>query len=222
MFAKAGAIVPQTVLKPHSNKTDASDEMTVTVFPGASNAFTLYEDEGDYQKYENGAYANTQMQLEYSDSKAIFTIHSAQGDQSLIPEKRKWNVQFRGFTKTLLITVTVDGKEVDCQSSYDEPTHTTTVEIQAAVNAAVVIAIEAKSLIHDNSDKVQKCFEIIRETQINFWMKENLYNEVKDEQKHIRERIEGLYGKIPSMSYLANALKEQLILEHDEFYDMEF
>ncbi len=130
-------------------------------------------------------------------------------------------MQFRGFAKELSTIVAVDGKEVDYQSSYDELTHTTTVEIQAAVNVEVVITIETKSLIHDNSDRVQKCFEIIREAQIDFWMKETLCNEVKDEQKHIRERIEGLYGKIPSMSYLANALKEQLILEHDEFYDIE-
>ena len=222
VFAKAGAIVPQTVLKSHSNKIDASEELTVTVFPGASNSFTLYEDEGDYQNYESGAFVKTQMQLDYTDSEATFTICPAAGEYSLIPEKRKWNVQFRGFAKDVSIVATVNGEQVECERIYDALTHTTTITMEAFVNASVVIKVEAEKLVHDNSDRVQKCFEIIREAQIDFWMKENLYNEVKDEWRHIRERIEGLYGKIPSMSYLANALKEQLILEHDEFYDMEF
>lgn len=222
VFAKAGAIVPQTVLKPHSNKTGASDEMTITVFPGANNTFTLYEDEGDYQNYENGACVKTQMRLDYTDCKATFAIAPAEGEVGLIPEKRKWNVQFRGFANELSVSVTVGGKEVNEQCVYDELTHTTTIVVGASIHTSVEITVETESLIDKNSDRMQKCFEIIREAQIDFWIKGNLYNTVKDENIHIRHRIEELYGQIPSMNYLSNALKEQLILEHDEFWDIEF
>ena len=47
VFAKAGAIVPMNVLRPHDNKLLKSDSMEIFVFPGASNSFKIYEDDGD-------------------------------------------------------------------------------------------------------------------------------------------------------------------------------
>ncbi len=220
VFAKAGAIVPRTTLVPHSNQTEASEELNITVFPGASNSFTLYEDQGEYYEYQNGAFVSTEMTLDYTENKAVFCICPAEGDRSLIPEKRRWRIELRGFTKELEIKVCVDDEEKECQISYDSKHHTTVLTVEASTTSRIAVFAQAEKLVFDNSDYMEKCFEILRTAQIDFRLKNELYRIVKGEYPTLRKKIEAIYSRIPSMNHLARALKEQLTLEQDEFYDL--
>ncbi|MBQ2923388.1 MAG: DUF5110 domain-containing protein [Tyzzerella sp.] len=217
VFAKAGAIIPQTVLKPHSNKMDVSDEMAVIVFPGADNTFTLYEDEGEYYNCESGKYVTTEMTLNYSDSKAVFTIQSASGDTALIPAERKWNIKLRGFAKDVVVSVEVNGKPTGYKVTYEKSYNTTTVIVCAATNSNITVIAQAEELMFDNSDKQEKCFEILRKAQVPFTVKDGLYEIIKRKYGWMHSQIEAIYKVIPDESHLAHALKEQIALERDEF-----
>lgn len=221
VFAKAGAIVPQTVLKPHSNKMDASEELCVTIFPGADNVFNLYEDEGEYYNCEKGASVVTKMQLDYTDQKAVFTICSAEGDQALIPQERKWNLQFRGFTKDLEIAVEVDGKLVKCECVYDKEHHTTMITVNARVTSEISVILQSENLMYDNADRFEKCYEILYNALIDFILKDKLYEIVTGEYRHHHEKIRMIHAMIPMYNHLARALKEQITLDKDEFYHMD-
>ena len=221
VFAKAGAIVPQTVLKPHSNKVDASEEFSVTIFPGENNTFHLYEDEGEYYNCEKGVSVVTKLQLDYTEREAIFKIHSAEGDLTLIPEQRKWNLQFRGFAEDLAIAVEVDGKPLPCEHTYDKKHHTTTVTVCAGVTSEICVTLQSQNLIYDNADRLEKCFEILYNAQIDYMLKNRLHEILNDEHPHSHAKIRMIHSVIPKYNHLARALKEQITLDRDEFYHMD-
>src|SRR5579863_5631545 len=56
LFVRAGSIIPMGPDIQYSNEKPA-DPIELRVYRGANGNFTLYEDEGDSYRYENGAYA---------------------------------------------------------------------------------------------------------------------------------------------------------------------
>lgn len=217
VFAKAGAIVPQAVLVPHDNQLGRAEQMRVTVFPGADNSFVLYEDEGEYDRWEKGVSVTTRMDLSYTSSEAVFTIHAAQGDQSLIPSVRRWQIQLRGFAKEMELQVTVAGKAAAYEVSYDPCHHTTEIMVEAAVAEKIVICANAASLLYDNCDRLDTCFEILHKAKIDYRLKKELNEILHGSYWSLHSQIEAIHCAIPSENHLAKALMEQLALEKDEF-----
>ena len=77
LFVKAGSIIPMGPrLQFADEKPDATIELRV--YPGADGAFTLYEDEGDGYRYENGACAT--IPLTWSDKTKTLTIGARKGE----------------------------------------------------------------------------------------------------------------------------------------------
>lgn len=95
VFVKAGGIVPMAKLA-HVNDTENPETLRVRVYAGADNTFELYEDDGITMDYQNGKYAITKMELKWSD-KPEFIIYAPQGDTSVIPQNRKYEIEFVGF-----------------------------------------------------------------------------------------------------------------------------
>lgn len=221
VFAKAGAIVPQAVLMPHSNEMELPEELNVTVFPGADNCFRLFEDEGDKYGFEENHSVITEMNLKYTSQKACFTIRPAKGELRLIPNKRKWNLQFRGFMDGLQILAKVDGVEVPAEKKYDEEHHTMCVSLEAETDACIEVEIIGDDLIFNNADRADQCFNILSTAQIDFRLKNQLMNIINEQHQHTHSQIEAIYRTIPSMNHLARALKEQITLEQDEFHYLE-
>lgn len=217
VFAKAGAIVPQVVLASHSNKVEAASEFNITVFPGANNSFTLYEDEGDYNNYQSGKCVKTEMLLDYSEDKAKFTICPAKGEKSLIPEKRKWNIRLRGFKQEIESEVQIDGKKCTCEVVYNKATNTTMVSVKASVSSKISVTVKGSSNIFDNRDKLEKCYHILYHAQLDFSIKQRLYEVLQRKYWHVHKQMEAIHREIPSQNHLAGALKEQLMLEQDEY-----
>lgn len=217
VFAKAGAIVPQAILMPHDNQLGKAEEMRVTIFPGTDNTFVMYEDEGEYDHWKTGTCVTTKMEFSYEPSKAEFIIYASEGDCTLIPEKRKWSLELRGFVKEMQLTVTVAGKPIECEITYDEEHHTTEVTVCASVQEDVMIQMKADSLVRENDDKLEKCFEILHKSKIDFRLKNELHNILHGSHWSLHSQIEAIHCTIPSENHLAKALKEQLCLEKDEF-----
>ena len=61
IFAKAGAIVPMEKFE-GGNSLGRKSDMELYVFAGADNTFTMYEDEGEYSRFENGVWAKTDIE----------------------------------------------------------------------------------------------------------------------------------------------------------------
>jgi alpha-D-xyloside xylohydrolase len=76
LFVRAGSIVP---LGPHLQYTGEKppDPIELRIYPGANGAFTLYEDEGDSYRYEQGAFST--IPLAWDDRTRTLTIGARQG-----------------------------------------------------------------------------------------------------------------------------------------------
>lgn len=220
VFAKSGAIIPTAIYEKSENRLINAEKMEVLVFPGANNEFTLYEDEGDYNNFQNGAFATTKMELKWSDSPE-FVIESAKGAIELIPEKREWNITFRGFDTNISFDVFVNGSKVECLSKTDEKTHSVYVMLSAKTTDTVTVKISGENLIHQNLDVEEKWIDILQRAKIG-------YERKIDIAKHLRENINNhkklalIVGQSPDEHHLDMAIKEILTLECDEYDCFEY
>ena len=164
IFLKAGAIVPLQAHQMQGNQLGKAAEMTVVVAPGASNAFSLYEDDGVSLDFQKGKYVETPMTLTWSEKTAVFTINQAEGDVSLLPDKRTWTVIFRGWRKGC----TFLAGEKPVAAEYDPQTNSYTVVLppmQADGAVAIAVANEG-GLLHDNSDFRDRVIDILTRAQM--------------------------------------------------------
>ena len=105
MFVRAGSILP---LGPEMQYVGEKswDNLELRIYPGADGSFTLYEDEGDSYRYEQGAYSTIQMQ--WNDKTATLTIAARQGSYPGMLQSRKFTVVLPDGRQQ---TVNYDGSE---------------------------------------------------------------------------------------------------------------
>lgn len=115
VLAKEGAIIPLSADK--GNKTENPKNFEIWAFSG-DGSFSLIEDNSkiDYEEHK----AETKFEITYTDNKLTFTINKAQGDLSVIPQKRNYRV----VIKDLII----DGKPLvfEFNNADVNDTHTQT------------------------------------------------------------------------------------------------
>ena len=216
VFAKAGAIIPLAHYT--DNRLCNGDNMEILVFPGADNAFALYEDAGDGHDYETGAFCQTKMQLTWSDS-AQFVIEPACGQVNLIPEKRNWSIQLRGFHKDICVQATVDGAPVVVACRFDPKTNSTAVSLQASSESRICLDITGEELIHDNCDMLDRCAEIINAAELAYHTKEHLWRVLTQEFPNVHKQLLKLSFDCTDRENrsIHKALKEMLTLTQEEY-----
>jgi len=213
VLAKAGAIVPMAGYVKHDNRLLNAQNMEVLVFPGASNAFELYEDAGDYSDYQTGAFAKTKIELNWGKT-ARFVIHPAAGDLSLIPENRCWNVKLRGFHKDVQVAVLVNGREVAAQISREG--NTTCVAITAGVADRIELVVTGETLIHDNADVAERISRLLQLSYIGTLEKET-FLKICNSDEPLHEKTTLMYWQARQTNAVADALKELLSLTECEY-----
>ena len=95
IFAKAGAIIPLANLDKNINDTSIPKSIEINVFPGQSNVFNLYEDDGITKLYESGYYAITAIDYNYLQNNYTLIIHPVEGNTEILPQKRDYKIRFR-------------------------------------------------------------------------------------------------------------------------------
>ena len=99
MFVRAGSILP---LGPEMQYTGEKpwDNLELRLYPGADGTFTLYEDEGDTYRYEQGVY--TTIRFDWNDKARTLTIAERQGSYPGMLSSRQFTVILPdGTTKTI-------------------------------------------------------------------------------------------------------------------------
>jgi hypothetical protein len=215
VFAKAGAIVPMANYPDHENVLYNCGDMTVLVFPGSSNSFALYEDAGTGNDYAAGAFAQTEMTLQWSDA-PVFTISPAAGDRTLIPAQRTWRIGLRGFHKEIAATVQVDGNAVPAQFNWDRETGTLWVSVTAATCSEVKLCIDGEKLITDNPDVIERIRDLVLRAQCSMFEKEAVMKCVLNAKSDLWTKYLQLSGEIMAGS-LADAVFELLSLTEDPY-----
>ncbi len=116
VFAKEGAIIPLASLTEDLNNIKPPKELEIDIFPGNSNIYRLYEDDGESSLYENGEYIITAIDFNYTSDNYSLTIHPVEGKTGIIPDKRDYKIKFRNTREPSKVHVDVDMIAKDFES----------------------------------------------------------------------------------------------------------
>ena len=95
VYVRAGAILPE---QPRMERSDARpvDPLILDVFPGDSGSTRVYEDAGDSEGYQGGAYAFTPVLQRRSGTTTTLTIAPVEGSYPGMLRRRGYEVRLRG------------------------------------------------------------------------------------------------------------------------------
>ena len=118
VLAKEGAIIPMSA---HCETNDWSNpsDMQVMVYCG-NGSFDMYEDDGETNDYKDGKFALTRFKVLESGSSLKFTVGAPDGDSSVVPEKRNYELLFKDVKSCDKIIVTRGEKHLELDSKTNE------------------------------------------------------------------------------------------------------
>lgn len=168
VLVKAGGIIP---MSDNINNTENPKNITVQIFPGANNSFTLYEDDGTTMNYENGEYAKTVLELQWRDAPK-FIIHKPEGSRNIITGNRSYTLVFKNISVCGSITVTENNNEI----SFDTYSKNNDIYVCLdSINGETVIGFESGVNILENDHK-KDIFDLLLYAQSDNNEKEQIYN----------------------------------------------
>ncbi|MFI3260342.1 MAG: glycoside hydrolase family 31 protein [bacterium] len=110
IFVKAGGVVPLSVLGPVKNDLSNPKTIELNVFPGKSNLYKFYEDDGDGKLNEEGDYLITAFDYNYMQNNYTLIIRPLEGKSGIVPEVRNYIVKFRNTKRAEDVTLFLNGE----------------------------------------------------------------------------------------------------------------
>ena len=116
VFAKSGAIIPLAILPENLNDTNPPKGLEIHVFPGRSNIYKLYEDDGISQLYKDGYYIITAIDYNYLANNYTLIIRPIEGKAGIIPKTRDYKIRFRNTREAEDVKAYVNNLEIAIES----------------------------------------------------------------------------------------------------------
>ena len=189
VFARSGSIIPLANLENNINLTNAPSSMEIHVFPGKSNFYNLYEDDGITRLYEEGYFINTKIEYNYLANNYTLIIRPTEGKSGIIPATRNYKIRFRNTKHAEDVTVFVDKDPISFDSYVDDADFIVQVENIDTTKQLTInckgndIEINAVRLINEDVDS------IINDLQIKTSLKEEIENIFYSEDDISKKRI---------------------------------
>lgn len=106
VFVRAGSILPMGPAVEYPAQ-DPHPELTLQIYPGRDAAFSLYDDEGDSYRYEEGQYTLTD--LRWCEADRTLNIGRRQGSYPGMPRDQVFHISIGDWCKTVCSR---DGEEI--------------------------------------------------------------------------------------------------------------
>jgi len=165
VLAKAGAIVPLGRHLEQSNALHNPKELEVVVFPGASNRFTLFEDDSAGVAHRDGVNVETTFALDWEARE--LTIAAPTGHRDLLPENRSITLILRGVREGY---VQREGESVT--GHYDHATQSLRVEL-GEVTDTIILSLQVE--MSTNENKMDRLYAFLDQAEISYDLKDRLY-----------------------------------------------
>ena len=189
IYAKAGAIIPLD----HDTSwglRNTPEHLTFKIFPGASNEFNLYEDDGLTNAYLDGASALTPITqvwtaaTESTPEQTTLTIHPAQGHTQLLPHQRTFTLQLHALNAPAQLTLSQNGAPIPSPTSaYDPTTHLLTLTIVATPQDTTTLTLQAPAgqpLIAAPTPKIDQLDWLLQHLRFDTWKKQLIHDRFTD------------------------------------------
>ena len=109
MMVRSGSILPLAPVMQYASEHQW-DALDIVVFPGRNGQFTLYEDEGDSYRYEQGLYST--IAFTWNDKKGELTIARRQGQFPGMLQSRTFRLRLAGTQDVKTVTYTGNATKV--------------------------------------------------------------------------------------------------------------
>ena len=188
IFVKAGSIIPLAGRDSYNN-IGIPNDLDIHVFPGKSNNYYLYEDDGISNDYLEGKYLITEIDYNYRQSNYTVIIRAMEGDKKMIPEKRTYRIYFRNTKKADHVVVYENDQEIAYEIEQTENDFIVIVKDFNTANQLTVncygqdIEIDALNLIKDDIES------ILFDLKINTKLKDNIAEIIFSDSNLSKKRI---------------------------------
>ena len=112
VFAHEGSIIPLSN-KSDNNNVGIPTELEIHVFPGASNTYTIYEDDGITSKYRDGEFLKTNIDFNFMSDNYTINIHSLDGKADIVPKRRDYKIVFRNTRQPNEVVITFGNDKLE-------------------------------------------------------------------------------------------------------------
>ena len=190
VFAKSGSIIPMATKI--DNALKIPEELEIHVFPGRSNTYDLYEDDGISNLYKSGYYLKTQIDYNYQANNYTLIIRALEGKSGIVPDKRNYKIRFRNTRATNEVVANFNGTVLETNCYEDE--NDFIVEIknvntvgQLSINCkGKAIEIDSIRLINEDIDTIISDLEV--ETRLKNKIASILFSNLPINKKRIQIR----------------------------------
>ena len=208
VFAKRGTIIPLAILDENNlNDTNSPKELEIHIFPGQSNTYKLYEDDGYTLEYQKGAYLITDIDYNYQQNNFTVIIRPTTGTPNVITPTRNYKIRFRDVRKPSDVIVYIGQDKIANFEYYIEDTdlivcvQNVPTNTQLSINCkGKDIEIEAERIINEDLDSILSDLQIT--TDLKEIVASILFSEedIKKKRINIRKlRRKGLHPKYITM-----------------------
>ena len=201
VFAKAGSIIPLGD-NDNINDTTPPKNMEIHIFPGRSNLYKLYEDDGVSDLHIKGFYLLTSIDYNYLPNNYTVIIRALEGKSGIAPAYRNYKIRFRNTKKANDVITYFNDNPIDCTTYVDGPDFIVEVKEVSTIGQLTInckgkdIEIDAVRLINEDIEG------IISDLPIETLMKEKIdaviFSDLPIKKKRIavrRLRSKGLEKK---------------------------
>lgn len=190
VFAKKGSIIPLADLEENINVTNPPATMEIHVFPGKSNTYYLYEDDGFSSLYEQGYYIMTTIDYNYLQNNYTLIIRPVEGKSGMIPETRDYRIRFRNTREAEDVKVYVDKDLISCETLVDDADFIVMVRNVKTTKQLTInckgkdIEIDAVRIINEDIDSIISDLQI--ETRLKEEIAAVMYSNLDVKKKRIQ------------------------------------
>ena len=197
VFAKAGSIIPLGD-NDHINDTTPPKNMELHIFPGKSNLYKLYEDDGISDLYKKGFYLLTYIEYNYLPNNYTVIIRAIEGKSGIVPAKRNYKFRFRNTKKANEVIAYFNEDIIECISYTDGPDFVVEVNDVSTIGQLTLnckgknIEIDAVRLINEDIEGIISDLPI--ETEMKEKIDEAIFSDLSIKKKRIAVRKLGNKG----------------------------
>lgn len=167
-------------------------DLEIQIFPGVSNTYTLFEDDGITSLYREGYFLKTSIDYNYLRNNYTVIIRSIDGKSGIAPEKRNYKMVFRNTKQADNVTIYFNAEKLTSDSYVDGNDFVVEVKNVPTIGQLTInckgkdIEIDAVRLINDDFDS------ILMDLKINTYLKEEIagimFGELPMDKKRIAIR----------------------------------
>ena len=191
VFAKAGSIITLGD-NGYLNDTTPPKNMEIQIFPGRSNTYNLYEDDGVSDLYKKDFYLLTQIDYNYMPNNYTVIMRAVEGKSGIVPEKRNYKFVFRNTKKANDVIVYFNDTQIESRSYVKDNDFIVEVKDVSTIGQLTLnckgknIEISADRIINEDIQSIIADLQI--ETRLKELIDDILFGDLPIKKKRIEIR----------------------------------